>query len=177
MPGGIVPPDGRQPVAPGVGRKARRHDLERPKTPGLSGSSLQYGDVGELRDAQRIAPTGTGVKQVQQPARGTATGAGGTPAASRQAAGMSVPDPIEFLGERGRGTLTDAPSQMSQRPVDVSMWTPIAKRLANSPTASGNLRQAFLHQFAALARRPYVPDVFVADLQEMDRDVENLLNG
>lgn len=182
MPGGIIPPDGRQPAPKGTGKQARRHDLEKPKgsVPGLQGSDLQYGDVSMLRQAQRTAPTGSSAKRIQAPAAGADQPSGRQTAGPQQQNGqaeISVPDPMAFLVEKSRGTLQGAPRQLPQRRVDVSFWTPIAKKLANSPTASGNLRQAFLHQYTALTRRPYVPDVFVANLQEMDNDVESLLNG
>ena len=53
-PGGRVPPDGRPPVAPGVGKTARRHDLEAQPTPGLSDPSIQQGDVQRLEQAQQV---------------------------------------------------------------------------------------------------------------------------
>ena len=43
--GGVVKPDGRPPQAKGVGKTARRHDLEAPATPGITGTDLQDGEV------------------------------------------------------------------------------------------------------------------------------------
>lgn len=175
MPGGIIPPDGRTPAPPGVGASARRHDLERPKTPGLSGSDLQYGDVSKLRNAQRVAPTGSTTKQVQQPAAPTGSPAGSASAGPTGA--MEIPDPIDFISERAKGTLQDPASRMAERPVDMSAWTPIVNAVANAPQASGLLRHAFLNQFAALANRPYVPDVLAVSMQALDAGVEAGLAG
>jgi hypothetical protein len=85
---------------------------------------------------------------------------------------MEVPDPVDFLSQRAGGTLTGGNATLPQRRIDVSGWTPIVAAVANAPQASGLLRQAFLHQFSALARRPYVPDVMMVYLQAMDAGVE-----
>jgi len=85
---------------------------------------------------------------------------------------MNIPDPIDFISQRAGGTFTGGDAMLPQRRIDVSGWTPIVAAVANAPQASGLLRQAFLHQFAALARRPYVPDVMSVYLQAMDAGVE-----
>ena len=118
MPGGKIAPDGRRPQAPGVGKNAKRHDLERPATPGLSNSDLQQGDVQRLEQAQRTAPRAGG-KKVQAPAQG------GKPAKRRQGAqrgsgefSMATPDPIQMAGSRigGQVPTSDAGTVVDPTP-------------------------------------------------------------
>lgn len=173
--GGIIPPDGRQPAPKGVGRNARRHDLERPKTPGLAGSDLQYGDVSRLQQAQRTAPTGTSAKQVQQPAQQGRASA--RPARTQTGpSGMSIPDPMAFLTGKLGNTLQGGPSSRRLRAIDPTPWIPMLKSLANSPGSSGTLQNAVVNQLSTLVSRPYVPDIYTADMQDLDDGVEEMVN-
>lgn len=182
--GGRIPPDNRQAQAPGVGSKAKRHDLERRSVPYLHGSDLQQGDVAAMEQGQRVLPARTQQSAVQSAGpKGVAGAMAGGVAGGSMAGGvgsarsLSIPDPIDFISERARGSLGAAPAQVPQRRVDVSGWTPIVQTIANAPQASGLVRAAFLHQFSALARRPYVPDVMLVHLQALDAGVETDLNG
>ena len=182
MPGGIIPPDGRNPSPPGVGTTARRHDLEKPKgsVPGLQGSDLQYGDVSMLRQAQRTAPTGSSAKQIQAPAAGAGPSSGRQTAGPQQQngpAGMSVPDPMEYLGNKLRNTRQGAPNPQRMRAIDPSPFMPLLRRLANSPGSSGTLQNAVITQLSNLARRPYVPDIRLGDIQDLDAGVEAMVNA
>ena len=173
--GGRIPPDNRPTQAPGVGKNAKRHDLERRSTPFLHGSDLQQGDVQAMEQGQRIAPLRT-----QQPAAGAPAQGGQAQQGAPQGGQMQTPDPIQFIAQQqqARGLPQEqGQTSLPQRRVDVSGWTPIAARIANSPSASGSLRQAFLHQFSALSRRPYVPDVYVIDMNALDGAAEDMLHG
>jgi hypothetical protein len=175
-PGGRIPPDGRPTTAPQVGANARRHDLERPKTPGLHNSDLQQGDVQALEAGQRIVP----VPQ-QQPA--VSTGTQGRPTAQAaapapQGAGGGRPDPIDFLGSRLSGTLTPPDQTVSSAPtVDLKTWLPLIQRLATAPGASGVLSQAFITQMRNASQRTFVHETPLIDMQEADRDLEALMGA
>lgn len=173
--GGRIAPDGRTPQRPGVGRQSKRHDLERRDVPFLHGSDLQQGDVQAMESGQKVTR-----KRTQQPAG--PGGATGSTAASKPARGGSspspgTPDPMQFLIDRTKGSMTPGQPSVPQRQVDVSAWTPLVQRFANAPGTSGVLRQAFLHQYAALARRPYATDVMVIDLQALEAGAEAMLDA
>ena len=104
-PGGRIAPDGRPAQAPGVGKNAKRHDLEAPATPGLHGSDLQQGDVQMLEQGQRVAPRPkkTQGAAAPAPARRNAP-VGETP--------MEVPDPLEFAAGRIGGNVL-VPSRLA----------------------------------------------------------------
>lgn len=163
MPGGRIAPDGRPAQSPGVGRNAKRHDLERPKTPGLHDSDLQQGDVQALEQGQRIAPLKT-----QRPARPQKRSG---PARSRNAPqrGVEAPDPMEFMGSRLGGTLTRPPTAPAHRTqVDVQAFLPLLQRLATAQGASGVLAQAYITQFRNASMMPFTYETPLIDMQEAD---------
>lgn len=170
--GGRIPPDNRPTQAPGVGKNAKRHDLERQATPGLQNSDLQYGDVKAMEQGQRVAPIRTQQSAAAAPVSGQ--GGGGNPPPA--AAPMQRPDPINFIASRQKMQVPQ-PLQMPQRRVDVASWTPLVAQIANTPSASGALRQAFINQYAALSRRPYVPDVYIVDMQALDQATTGYLDN
>jgi hypothetical protein len=173
--GGRIPPQGRTPRAPGVGKSAKRHDLERPATPGLSNSSLQQGDVQELEQGQAIAPR-AGAKRVQAPS------SGGTK--SRQGVGPSpldaqfgVPGAVEFASQRLGGTLG---GRVSGPPpaFDISGWLPLLQQLVSNPTSGGSLTQAYIDVLTNLNRRPSNNGVAAIDQTALDDAIEQgILNG
>lgn len=172
-PGGTIPPQGRPPTNPGVGKNARRHDLERPKTPGLHNSDLQQGDVSMLERGQRVAPLPKKQNPVARPATGASTTPqGGSPGGQ---GGLAIPDPIEFAKQRYSGTLEGGASNFNQ--VDVGPWIPLFRRLANSPNSSGTLRSAFVAHLSNMIRQPLVPESTVIDLDQIDRDLTDYANG
>ncbi len=168
--GGRIRPDGRTPSAPGVGGSSKRHDLERPATPGLSNSSLQQGDVGELEQGQAIAPR-AGSKRVQGPAQG-----GGAPPPGQRgnfptSTGLPVPNPIDFAGSRFAGTL----GREEPRPrafIDTSAWFPLLRQLVSNPNSGGTLARAFIEQLSTLRRQPFSPRPAAIDLGDMDDALE-----
>ena len=168
--GGKIPPDGRPPVAPGVGKTARRHDLEAPATPGLSDSDLQQGDVQALEAAQKVAPR---AKRNQPPATGNA------PARRRQGAqrgseqfALPVPDPVDLAAKRAGDT---ARGQVGGgRTVDPSTWLPLAEQLALAPNAGGAIVSQLANQLTQFRRRPIVSQANFIDLDEMDRTIGSL---
>ena len=156
--GGSRAPDGRPPVAPGVGKTARRHDLEKPKTPGIGGpatgpTDLQQGDVQRLEQAEKAVPATrgqqpTGGKQADTNVRST----GG---------GIEVPDAIDFAGQRtgqnigaqGQGGLV----------LDRAQWLPLLQEIAKHPKRSGPLAAALLAQLSNISDTPSAGRVGVID--------------
>lgn len=186
--GGRMPASayGKPPQAKGVGRKAKRHDLERPKTPGLHGSDLQQGDVQAMEQGQRIAPAST------QRSGGTPPRDGGTEIGTalqlsqgeqprgfgglqNRAQTMSVPDPIQFLaGRNGQGFTRPNP----QRRVDESRaltWLPILRQLASGPGASSALVNAFINQARLMSQHGGQPATIV-DMHAADDGIEAMLD-
>lgn len=154
-PGGRIPPDGRPAQAPGVGKTAKRHDLEMPATPGLHGSDLQQGDVQALEQGQRIAPR---AKKTQAPAA--------PKAARRQPTGtagpMEVPDPIQFASQRIGGNVPQ-PQPFSGVQFDAQKWRPLLQSIAKNPNASGPLTTTIAAQLTNFSRQPSTAGVTVID--------------
>lgn len=170
--GGRIPPDGRQPAAKGVGKNAKRHDLERPATPGLHGSDLQKGDVQALEQGQRVAPPGTQQPAAPQPQgtpnRRQSGGSGGQ--------GMEVPDAIDFLGGRAGGPRPSATPRAKHLDNERALtWLPVVRELASGPGASGLLASIFIQQSRNLRRRGGNPAT-VIDMQAVDDGLETMLN-
>ena len=137
--GGRMPANqhGRPAQAPGVGRNAKRHDLEDRSVPYLQGSDLQYGEVGQMRDMQ--SALGPRVQQQQsavpQQAPRQANAAQATPA--------GVPDPISFFSgrqqQRGSDLVVQGDFQMED-------WLPYANQMMNRGNSSSLLRRLFIRQ-------------------------------
>lgn len=169
-PGGKIAPDGRDPQAPGVGKDSKRHDLEEPKTPGLHDSDLQQGDVQALEAGQRIAPA-----QHQGPAM--PPGRPGRPERKRRVkpSADGTPDPIEFLGDRLGGTLSEVNQHKTRRTVDYRPFLPLLERLASATGASGIVAHAYITQFGNAVRGPMVHSTPMIDMQDADDDLEAFL--
>lgn len=169
--GGRIPPDGRPSQAKGVGRDAKRHDLEQPGTPGLHGSDLQMGDVQAMEQGQRTAPIRT-----QERGRAPAPQGGGGAPRQGGSGGMQIPDPIDFLAQRN-GAEFNMPQ--AGRPVENSKamtWLPILRHLATGPGASSALVAAFVDQARRMRMGGGQPAVFV-DMQAADDGIEAMLNA
>lgn len=159
--GGKIAPDGRPPVAPGVGKTARRHDLEAPATPGLSDPSIQQGDVQRLEQAQRVAPrrkrtqppAAPQSKQPRQPAGGQQT--------------MDVPDPIAMASGRIGGQVIP-PMSAETEPLDVERWRPLMRELARNPHVSGPLTTTLFAQLTNMQNLPGSSGVRVVDQNAID---------
>lgn len=158
MPGGRIAPDGRPPQTPGVGKNAKRHDLEAPATPGLHGSDLQQGDVSMLEQGQRVAPR----PKKNQPKAAAPQRARTTQ--SRQG-GMEVPDPIEFAGQKLQGGMG---ASVPVTPVDPTPWMPLLRQMATTPGAGGGMTAAFAEQLSAFVREPNTSKAYLIDLNEAD---------
>jgi hypothetical protein len=155
--GGVVQPDGRPPQAKGVGQTARRHDLE--AQPGVGNTDLQQGDRQRIEQAQKVAP---------RPKKQN-SGGGAQPAPQRQAAkpaaGVEVPDAIDFIGGRAGGTLDPATiGQNSPGRVDVERWRPLMQEIARDPKTSGALSTALLSQLSNLNGQPSTVGINVVDM-------------
>jgi len=165
MPGGRVPPDGRPPVAPGVGKTARRHDLEAPATPGLTDTDLQQGDVQALEQAQKIAPR---AKRTQPPAKGRVTPRGNQPGRRSQAAQAGdIPDPIEMAGRKVGGSAVPEDSAVAE-PFDLEAWRPLLQEIARNPNLSGPLTTTLMRQLQNISQIPDTASVHVVDQNAMD---------
>jgi len=147
-------PDGRQARAPGVGKTARRHDLEQPKTPGLHGSDLQQGDVQELEAGQRQIP----IRQKPAPAARRPAAGGNNPRRSRAAQssnGGGVPSPGDVARQRLGGTLNRNQARQAHQLIDGRPWLPILRQMANTPTTSGLLTSAYVAAGSEALRGSY----------------------
>lgn len=166
-PGGRIPPDGRPPQAKGTGKNAKRHDLERPATPGLSDSDLQQGDVQALEQGQRIAPRTT-----QQPAAPQPSGSI-QPTGSATAPG--VPDAIDFLG----GIQTEefnVPQTGPAHDNDGAIgWMQIVRELAAGPGSSPGLAGAMVEQLRTLSKGN-AGAAAIVDMDATDEAIEAMLD-
>lgn len=166
--GGRIPPDGRPPQAKGVGKTAKRHDLEKPATPGLHDSDLQYGEVQRMEQAQRVAPT----KKVQRPSaskpprqrRGATRGPGEYQ--------MQTPDPIQMAASRIGGAANPVDGDVNAVALDPTPWMPLLHQLANAPSAGGGVASALVDLLSQYQRRPIHSSGHVIDFNELDRTLE-----
>lgn len=163
--GGRIPSDGRAPKAPAVGAQARRHDLERPATPGLANSDLQQGDVSKLEAGQRVAPI---KNQASAPGNATTSQPQGQTAGS--SGGIDVPDPLAFAQQRLSNTLGAASGPLLQA-VDPTPWVPFLKALATHPNAGASLTQAYVTQLSNLINRPSHQRQVDVSMTELDAAV------
>lgn len=178
--GGRIPPDGRPAQAPGIGKNAKRHDLERPKTPGLHGSDLQQGDVQAMEQGQRVAPA---QQQGQGHYRALGTAApnqgrdGARPLNDPRQFRMppQIPDPISFLAGRN-GPNFNMPQGGRRLDASKAMtWLPILRHLASGPGASSALVNAFINQARRMRQAGGQP-AFVVDLNAADDGIEAMLD-
>ena len=150
----------RQPQAPGVGAKAKRHDLETPATPGLTDSDLQQGDVQRLEAATQAVPTTRpGVPSTSsKPRRNTSSE-------------LESPDPIEFIGGRDGGKPFVGPGGATVPMVDIQPWLPLINRVATTPGAGGAVGAALVRLLTTKRRQPINPTITVIDRQELDAEL------
>ncbi len=160
--GGKIAPDGRAPVAPGVGKNARRHGLEQPATPGLAGSDLQQGDVQRLEQAQKIAPR---AKRNQPAAQGKPSAPGRQSTAPQKPS--PIPDPIEMAGGKIGGSAPVAESSIAE-PLDVEKWKPLLMEIARNPNVSGPLTTTLLAFLSNTLRIPNASGARVIDQNAAD---------
>ncbi len=150
----------RQPQAPGVGKTAKRHDLETPKTPGLTGSDLQQGDVQRLEQAQKAVPT----------SRPPATSSSSKP--RRQTSSQEeTPDPIKFIGSRSGGKAFAGPGSATVPMVDIQPWLPLIQRVATTPGAGGAVGAALVRLLTTKKNMPINPQITIIDRQELDAEL------
>ena len=165
--GGTIPPDGRPPKAKGIGKTARRHDLEAPATPGVGNSDMQHGDAQRLEAAQRAAP-----RAKKQNASGRTGGQRRTGRQPQQTANpMQVPDPIEMAAERSGGKPFSTASGNAME-VDPTPWMPLMEQMASAPNTGGTLTAMMLEQFSNMRRRPLATQPRLIDLNEIDDILE-----
>jgi len=171
--GGRIAPDGRSPAPKGQGKRARRHDLERPKTPGLHGSDLQQGDVTAMEQGQQVAPLR---KQNQGAAQNRQRRQSAQPGNQLRQDGSTAPDPIAFLGDRLGGTRV-AGEQSARATTDTNAMMPLLQKLATATGASGMISQAYITALAndgkdrGLVRTPLI------SMQDVERDLAEFLDG
>lgn len=153
---------------------ARRHDLERPATPGMSGD-LQYGEVGELEQAQAIAPRAGG-KQRQAPA-GMQGQAGAAPrVGGAQEAPIEVPNVLDFAKKRLGGTIKGR-SGGAVAPMDHTRWQPLIREIVTTPGTSGVLTRSYLNRLSTLAKRPVTSRLAAIDLNALDDVLAEAFNA
>ncbi len=156
--GGKRAPDGRPPQAPGVGKTARRHDLER--TPGAS-SDIPSGEVGQTQEGIKTAPIAPGKNSA-----GT-TG----PVQTENRGKLEIPDAIDFAGKRaGQGIGLTGSGE--QEPLDMDQWLPLLRALGAKPKRSGPLAAALLQQLANANNTPGAGRVRVIDENQIQAAIE-----
>lgn len=145
--------------AKGVGRDAKRHDLD--GTPGLSeGSSLQQGEVGQLEAGQK-AVSDTQSAQV----------AGAALPQQAPSAPVTAPDPIGFAKGKIGGDLRVPVEELSR--INTAQWIPMIEKMARSNSASPLLRRAYVNMLARLQNEPFSGSTAVVNKRELDRQVQN----
>lgn len=160
--GGTIPPDGRPPQAKGIGKTARRHDLEAPATPGVGQSDMQQGDRKRLEAAQRVAP---------RPKKRNASGQTGAPPSKRRRSpqgSVETPDPIDMASSRP-GKPFDSSAATAPGPlVNPEPWMPMIRQMAINPNSSGAISEAYVRLLTARRQRTIGPSVNVVDTGELD---------
>ena len=89
---------------------------------------------------------------------------------------MQVPDPVEFAKKRFGNTLQGGATEMDP-PTNVRGWLPLIRKLADSPSASGTLRNAFVTQLGAMMQAPATARTKMFDMDELDQDLQGLADG
>jgi hypothetical protein len=151
--GGLPPKSayGRPVQAPGVGARAKRHDLERRDTPYLQGSDLQYGEVKEMQAGKKQMNARKERRAPQRP---------------QQVAETSAPDPIDFMSNRG---MPQFPHAIPNGP-SMESWMPLVRTVANSKNASPVLRRLFIRTLRNMQLSPN-SEVYHVNLAEIDRAI------
>ncbi|GAG27480.1 unnamed protein product, partial [marine sediment metagenome] len=125
---------------------------------GVGNSDMQQGDRQRLEAAQKVAP---------RPKKQN-SGAAAQPAPQRQAGraapNVEVPDAIDFIGGRAKGTLGDAPIGQGAPYVNVEAWKPLLQELVRDPNLSGPLSTAIIEQLGNLNRQRNTVGVDVIDM-------------
>ncbi len=166
-PGGRVPPDGRPAQAKGVGKNAKRHDLEKPKAT-LAGTDLQSGDVQAMEEGQRIVG-----KKTQAPAQAQ-TGTQASQPAPAGGGALQTPDPRAFMQKRLGNTLQGGVGPVPDaRPIDPNPWLPLIESMATAPNAGGMLAAAYIESLSAAAGR-HAGQVHTLDMNDLDQKVQQL---
>ncbi len=164
-PGGKIPNQGNPPAAKGIGKNSKRHDLERPTTPGLHDSDLQQGDVSMLEQGQRVTK-----KKVQKPANQVPG-----QAARKQAPGTppGAPDAIDFLAGRSKG-LQALEGGLSEGE-GATAWLPFVRQMVTGPGSSGLLAGAYINQFRQIMGTTSQTVPHVINLEDTDDALEAAL--
>lgn len=159
---------------PGVGKTSKRHDLD--GTPGLSNSSLQYGDVKALESGQASVQNTVGDRSymVPQATQQQQQMPQGTPASS---ASMPIPDPVQFAAQKLKGT---AANGMAGKPVQINdqkRWLPFLQRIATSPTSSGVLQRAYIQRLSNELNAPAGGGAAVIRQRDLDKRLREFNDG
>ena len=152
--------------AKGVGKDAKRHDLD--GTPGLSdGSSLEQGEVSQLEQGQQAVENTQGQPSVA---------AAPAPRAALPAEGMAVPDAVAFAGQKVGGNLAGAGAGPLEEKISFTNWLPLLRRLSVSPTSSGLLQRAFVKRMTQEMQRPTGTKAALIRQRDFDDRLEQM-NG
>jgi hypothetical protein len=151
--------------AKGVGKDAKRHDLD--GTPGLSdGSSLNQGDVQQLEAGQKV------VQDTQQTQVAKAAQSAGIPLPQAPAeTAVAAPDPVDFAIQKAGGGLTVPDGSLSG--INTAQWLPLTERLASQTQSSSMLRRAFVNMLSRIQSEPFAGSTEVVNKRELDRQVND----
>jgi len=155
--------------AKGVGKDAKRHDLD--GTPGLSaGSSLEQGDVQQLEAGQQAVDNTQGAQSVSL----------APPPVAPQSPGadpFAAPDPVEFAGNKIGGSLVGAGTGLLEEKISFTNWLPLLRRLSVSPTSSGLLQRAFVERMSQEMNRPTGTKAALIRQRDFDNRLEQFNAG
>jgi len=171
-PGGRIPNQGNGPAAKGVGKNAKRHDLERQDVPPLHDSDLQQGDVQALEQGQRIAPVRSQAPAVPQQAGGSARqDVGG---------GAQQPAPMDIINSRLGNTMATQGTERTFDPAKARLadkWAGFYMQLSQHPNASPVLKAQARQQANDLRATRTAPKSQIMDLGVADGLIEDTLNS
>ncbi|WP_461522126.1 hypothetical protein [Porticoccus sp.] len=171
-PGGRIPRDNRPVQAKGVGKNSKRHDLERPSTPGLHGSDLQQGDVQALEQGQRIAPVREQGAATPQPNRAPSRGGSGSPGGDPS----DMPPIDEVIEQRLGGTLGSGPVVRPETARKAEGWGHFFTTLSRNSQASPGMRARAAQQAIDLRRLRQGPTSTIFDLDAADQSIDAFLS-
>lgn len=160
-----MPPSehGRPAQAKGVGKNAKRHDLERRDTPYMHGNNdIQQGDIKQMQQGQAIA--GTPGRNPRPPAGNPRTGQGPAGPAP-QLGNEEIPDPITFFGQLD-AQIPQGQYQLTNE-IQVEKFYPLMEQVAGRGQSSSLLRSLFLRQMRnVMFAQPHVAEVNINDIDD-----------
>ena len=131
---------------------------------------MQHGDRKRLEQAQRVAP-----RAKKQNASGQ-TAAARPQAAPRAAPNVEIPDAIEFISGRGKGTFDPATVGAGAPISNIESWKPLLQALVRDPNTSGPLATTLIDRLKSISEIGSTVGVDVLDMNAVTDAVEQGLS-